>query len=85
MLKLNYNCMGNVASVLLAQNRIILYPEKVWIWLNLKSRSRTDCPIDSKCLTPKFVYKAGFQKDTNDDNKFYLAVSETHCEECFRN
>ena len=75
--------MGNVASVLSAHNRNILYPKKSDFCCNC--RSKTDCPLDNKCLTPKIVYQANVRNNTNDERKFYLRVSETPFNERFRN
>ena len=75
--------MGNVASVLSAHNRNILYPKKSEF--GCKCRSKTNCPLDNKCLTPKIVYQADVRNDTNDEKKFYLGVSETPFKERFRN
>ena len=55
-LKVSYSCMGNIASVLSAHNKSILYPKKSEFGCNC--RSKTDCPLDNKCLTPKIVYQA---------------------------
>ena len=82
-LKVSYSCMGNIASVLSAHNKNILYPKKSEFGCNC--RSKTDCPLDNKCLTPKIVYQADIRNDTNDDKKFYLGVSETPFKERFRN
>ena len=83
MLKFTYGCMGNVASVLSAHNRNILYPKRSEFGCNC--RSKTDCPLDNKCLTPKIVYQADVRNDTNDEKKFYFGVSETLFKERFRN
>ena len=82
MLKVSYSCMGNVASILSAHNRNILYPKKSEFGCNC--RSMTDCSLDNKCLTLKIVYQADVWNDTNDE-KFYLGVSETPFKERFRN
>ena len=82
-LKISYSCMGNVASVLSAHNRNILYPKKSEFGCNC--RSKTDFPLDNKCLTPKIVYQADVWKDTNDEKKFYFGVSETPFNERFTN
>ena len=81
-LKVSYSCMGNVASALSAHNRKILYPKKSVFDCNC--RSKADCPFDN-CLTPKIVYQADVQNDTNNENKFYLGVTETPFKERFRN
>ena len=68
-LKVSYSCMGNVASVLSAHNRNILYPKKSEFGCNC--RSKTDCTVNSKCLTPKIVYcLPDVRTDTNDERKF---------------
>ena len=64
-LKFSYSCMGNVASVLSAHNRNILYPKKSEFGCNC--RSKTDCPLNNKCLTPKIVYQTDVQNNTNDE------------------
>ena len=67
MLKVNYSCMGNVAFVLSAHNRNILYPKKHEFGCDW--RSMADCLLANKCLTPKIVYQADVLNDTNDENK----------------
>ena len=75
--------MGNVASILSAHNRNILYPKKSEFGCNC--RSTTDCPLGNKCLTLKIVFQADVRNDTNDERKFYLGVCETRFKERFRN
>ena len=75
--------MGNVASVLSAHNRNILYPKKSGFGCNC--RSKTDCPLNNKYLTLKIVYQTDVSDDTNDERKFYLGVFETPYKERFRN
>ena len=82
-LEVSYSCMGNVGSVLSAHNRNILYPKKSEFGCNC--RSKTNCALGNKCLTPKIVYQADVQNNTNDDWKFYLGVSETSLKKRFRN
>ena len=55
-LKVSSSCMVNVAFVLSAHNRNILYSKKSEFGCNC--RSKTNCPLDNKCLTPKIVYQA---------------------------
>ena len=74
--------MGNVASVLSAHNKNILYPKRSEFGQNC--RSKTDCPLDNQCLTPKTVYQADVPNDTNDEKKCYLRVSETPFKMRFR-
>ena len=75
--------MGNVAPVLSARNRNILYSKSSECGCNC--RSRTDNSLDNKCLTPKIAYPPGVENDTNDEKKNYLGVSETPSKKRFRN
>ena len=75
--------MGKVASVLSAHNRNILFPKECENGCNC--RSKTDCLLDNKCLTPKTVYQTDVRNDTNNEKKFYLEISETPFKERFRN
>ena len=82
-LKVSYSCIGNIASVLSAHNKNILHPKKSEFGCNC--RSKTDFPLDNKCLTPKIVCQADVPNDTNYEKKFYLGISETPFKERFRN
>ena len=81
-LKVSYSCMSNVASVLSAHNRNILYLKKSEFGCNC--RSKTDFPLDNNCLTPQIVQQADIRNDTTDEKKFYLGVFETLFKERFR-
>ena len=54
-LKVSYNCMGNIASVLSAQNGNILYSKKGEFCCNC--RSRTVCPFDNKVPAGNYMFK----------------------------
>ena len=82
-LKVSYSCIGNVASVLSADNRNILFQKKSEFGCNC--RAKTDISLENKCLTPKIVYQADVRKDTNDEKKFYLGLSEIPFKERLRN
>ena len=83
MLKVSYSCIGSVASILSAHNGNILYSKKSEFCCNCWST--TDCPLGNKCLTPEIVDQTDVETDSNDQKKFYLAVSETLFKERFRN
>ena len=83
-LKGSYSCMGNMASIISSHNRTILN-QGVSLEYGCKCRSRNECPLQNKCLTPKIVYRAYVENDINDENKFYFGVSETPFKESFRN
>ena len=83
-LKVSYSCMGNIASIISSHNRNILNPD-VSSEFGCNCRSRNECPLQNKCLTPKIVYRANVENDTNDEKKFYYGVAETPFKERFRN
>ena len=68
--KVSYSSMGNVTSVLAAHNGNILYPKMSDFCCNC--RSKTDCSLDNKFLTPKIVYQAYVRNDTNVRGNFTL-------------
>ena len=84
VLKVIFSCMGNMTSIISSHNRTILNPHvSVEYWCNCKSRN--ECPLQNKCLTPKVVYHANIENDINDENKFCVGISETSFKERFRN
>ena len=48
-------------------------------------RSKESCLLQNKCLTRKILYRADVKNLTNDENKFYLGVTETPFKERFGN
>ena len=66
--------MGNVASVLSGHNRNILNSKISEFGCNC--RSKTNCPLDKKCLNSKIVYQADVRNDTNDERNFTLGFLE---------
>ena len=75
--------MGNVGFVLSARNRNILYPKKIELVCNC--RSKTDCPLDNKWLTHKIIYHTDAGNNTVNENKIDFGISETPFKERFRN
>ena len=75
--------MGNVGFILSVHIGNILYPKKTE--LVCSCRSKTDCPLDNKCLTHKIVYHTDVGNDTVNENKIYVGISETPFKERFRN
>ena len=66
--------MGNVASVLSGHNRNILNSKISEFGCN--GRSKTNCPLDKKCLNSKIVYQADVRNDTNNERNFTLGFLE---------
>ena len=76
--------MGNIASIISSHNRSVLNQD-INQEYGCNCRSRNECPLQNKCLTPKIVYRANVENDVNDEKKFYFGVSETPFKERFRN
>lgn len=83
-LKVSYSCMSNIASIISSHNRNLLNPVKTSNY-GCNCRSKNECPLQNKCLTPKVVYRATVENNANDEKKFYFGVSETPFKERFRN
>ena len=73
-----------MVSIISSHNNTILNPD-VSLEYGYNCRSRNECPLQNKCLTPKIAYRANVQKDINDKKKFYFGVSETVFKKRFRN
>ena len=73
-----------MATIISSHNRTILNLD-VSLEYGCNCRSRNECPLQNKCLTPKIVYRANVENDINDEKKFYFGVSETPFKERFRN
>ena len=73
-LKVSYSCMGNIASIISSHNCNILNPD-ITSEFGCNCRSRNECPLQNKCLTPKIIYRANVENYTNDEKKFYYGVS----------
>ena len=76
--------MGNMASIISSHNRTILNPYDS-LEYRCNSRSRNECPLQNKCLTPKIAYRANVENNINDEKKFYFKFSEAPFKERFRN
>ena len=48
-------------------------------------RTKESCPLQNQCLTPKIIYRADVENDTNSDTKFYFGLTETPITEQFGN
>ena len=60
--KVSYSCMCKMASIISSHNRTILNPD-VSTEYGCNCRSRNECPLQNKCLTSKFVYRANVEND----------------------
>ena len=74
---------GQCSIRIMVRNRNILFPKTSEFGCDC--RSRTDRPLDNKCLTSKIAQQADVQNNTNGEKKFYLGVPEAPFMERFRN
>ena len=68
--------MGNISSTVLSHSKNILIPVSNGEH-GCNCRSKESCPLQNKCLIPKIVYQADIMNLKNDENRFYLGVTET--------
>ena len=55
--KVSYSCMGSVSSIIASHNHKVLRPQNSEQY-GCNCRSQPNCPLQSKCLTPKVIYQA---------------------------
>ena len=64
-------------------NRATLHPATTLYGCNC--RVKDSCPLNGECLTPKLVYRADIENNSNNEKKYYLGLSETTFKERYRN
>ena len=62
--------MGDISSIISSHNKNILNPVSNTEY-GCNCRSKESCPLQSKCLTPKIVYRADVKDLTNDEKKVF--------------
>ena len=82
--KVSYSCMSNISSILSSHNLNLRNPYKTNTY-GCNCRTKKSCPLQNQCLTPKIVYRADVENDTNSETKFYFGLAETPFKDRFRN
>ena len=67
--------MRNMNSIISAYNLSIRNPLKTNDGCNC--RHNTNCPLQNQCLTLNVVYQADVSNNLDNENRVYLALSET--------
>ena len=80
---ISYSCMRNIGSIISSHNRATLHPATTSYGCNC--RIKNSCPLNGECLTPKLVYRADIENNSNNEKKYYLGLSETTFKERYRN
>ena len=73
--KISYNWMKNIGSVICSHNKNVLNPRPtsfVYNWRNKES-----CPLSEDWLTPQLVDRATVTNDVNEDMKRYIGHADT--------
>ena len=68
--------MSNMSSILSSHNLNVINPYKTQTY-GCNCRIRESCPLQNQCLTPKIIYRADVENDTNSETKFYFGLTET--------
>ena len=76
--------MDNISSIISSLNKNILNPVSNTEY-GCNCRSKENCPLHNKCLSPKIVYRADVKNLTNNKKMFYLGVPQTPFKERFGN
>ena len=63
--------MSIMSSILCSHNLSVINPYKTKAY-GCNCRPKESCPLQNQCLTPKSIYPADIENDTNSETKFYL-------------
>ena len=73
-----------MASILSSHNLNVINSFKTQTYC-CNCRSKESCPLQNQCLTPKIIYRADIENDTNSETKFYFGLTETPFKDQFGN
>ena len=76
--------MSNMASILSSHNLNVINSFKAQTY-GCYCRTKESCPLQNQCLTPKIIYRAYVENDTNSETKFYFGLTETPFKDRFGN
>ena len=86
--RINYSCMDNMTNIISSHNKKITNSDNETNGKTSNCRNKSNCSLDSKCLTNKIVYKA--EVETNNginelSTKVYFGISETEFRSRYNN
>ena len=76
--------MSNMVSILSSHNLNVINSFKTQTYC-CNCRTKESCPLQNQCLTPKIIYRADVENDTNSETKFYFGLAETPFKDQFGN
>ena len=77
--KISYSCVDNFTNIICSQNRKVTNLDSEANGKTCNGRNKSNCLLDNKCLTNKFVYKTEVKTDacTNElSTKVYSGISK---------
>ena len=81
---MSYSCISIISSILCSHNVNAINPYKTQTY-GCNCKSKESCPLQNQCLTPKIIYRADVENDTNSEIKFHFGLTETPFKELFGN
>ena len=82
-IKSSYSCFPNMGSIISSYNKHILNSNSTDYGCNCNNRD--ECPLESKCLTPRIVNRADVTNNKTDDHKYYYGISDTPFKDRYEN
>ena len=67
--------MCNIGSIRSSHDWATLHPATTSYGCNC--RVKNSCPLNGKCLTPKLVYRADVENNSNNEKKYNLGLADT--------
>ena len=82
--KVSYSCMSNMVPILSSHNLNVINPFKTQTY-GCNRRTKESCPLQNQCWTPKIIYRADVENDTDSEIKFYFRLTKTPFKDQFGN
>ena len=78
--KISYSCLDNITNIISSHNEKVTNSDNKTNGKSCNCRNKSNCSLDTKCLTNKIVYKA--EVEANDginelSTKIYFSINET--------
>ena len=84
--KISYSCRPNMKSVIQNHNANLLSKHTTPVAARLGiCCQKSECPLNDKCLSKSFVYKAAVSQTPSQINKYYYAACEKTFKERYNN
>ena len=80
-IKISYNYMSNVSSIIEEHNKSLLQPKITKYGCNC--RVKNICPLQDQCQTSNLIYRADVENEVNDGKKIYFGLAATTFKERF--